>query len=59
MARNTNSGYRQGSVTGRTQTKHSNGHWVKRDAETGRFLDVKSDSKPFKGVAKERDDRRV
>lgn len=28
--------------------------WVKRDAETGRFMDVKSDGTPFKGVRKEK-----
>ncbi|MEX6867248.1 hypothetical protein AB2D15_34485, partial [Pseudomonas aeruginosa] len=31
------------------------GHWVKRDAETGQFMDVKtSDKTPFKGVRKEK-----
>lgn len=29
------------------------GTWVKRDTETGRFMDVKSDGTPFKGVRKE------
>jgi hypothetical protein len=28
--------------------------WVKRDAETGKFTDVKQDDGPFKGVSKER-----
>lgn len=29
--------------------------WVKRDANTGRFMDVKtSDNTPFKGVRKEK-----
>lgn len=28
--------------------------WVKRDTETGRFMDVKSDGTPFKGVRKEK-----
>ena len=32
--------------------------WIKRDAETGRFMDAKEDGTPFKGVAKEVDDRR-
>jgi hypothetical protein len=31
------------------------GHWVKRDAETGRFMEVKtSDTTPFKGVRREK-----
>lgn len=58
MARNSGSGSRVGSVKGRTQTKTGSGHYVKRDAETGKFLNVKSDGKPFKGVAKEVDGRR-
>jgi hypothetical protein len=28
--------------------------WVKRDSTTGRFMDVKSDGTPFKGVRKEK-----
>jgi hypothetical protein len=28
--------------------------WVKRDSETGRFMDVKEDGEPFKGVRRER-----
>lgn len=59
MARNSGKGSRVGSVRNRTQTKSSNGHYVKRDAKTGVFLDVKADTKPFKGVAKEKDDRRT
>lgn len=59
MAKNTGKGYRQGSVKDRTQVQNPNtGQWVKRDTETGRFMDVKEDGKPFKGVAKEVDDRR-
>jgi hypothetical protein len=27
--------------------------WTKRDSETGRFMDVKSDGEPFKGVRRE------
>jgi hypothetical protein len=54
MAKNTGGGYRKGAVTGRSQTKTSSGHAVKRDTATGRFLDVKSDKGPFKGVRKER-----
>lgn len=29
--------------------------WVKRDKDTGRFIDVKQDGTPFKGVTKEKD----
>lgn len=47
-------GHRNGAVRKRSQVQTSSGHWVKRDVETGRFLDVKtSDKKPFKGVRKE------
>ncbi|MBS4638688.1 MULTISPECIES: hypothetical protein [Aeromonas] len=59
MATNTGKGYRQGSVNDRTQVKNPvTGNWVKRDAETGRFIDQKQDGEPFKGVAKETDNRR-
>ncbi len=48
-------GRRQGAVRGRSQTKTPAGNWVKRDTETGQFMDVKVSSKqPFKGVRKER-----
>ena len=58
MARNTNKGHRIGSVDKRSQTKTPSGNYVKRDTGTGQFMDVKtSDKKPFKGVAKEPDDR--
>ena len=52
VAKNTGKGYRKGEVKDRSQVKTSVG-WVKRDAETGRFLDVKSDGEPFKGVRRE------
>lgn len=58
MARNTGGGSRRGSVNSRTQVQLPNGNWAKRDTSTGRILDVKSDKTPFKGVAKEKDDRR-
>lgn len=58
MARNTGNGFRRGSVDNRTQTQAPNGNWVKRDTETGRFMDQKQDGTPFKGVAKEIDHRR-
>ena len=48
-------GHRNGAVRNRSQTKTPSGHYVKRDAETGRFLDVKTSEKtPFKGVRKEK-----
>lgn len=48
-------GYRNGAVTDRSQTQTPSGHWIKRDKETGRFLDVKTSEKtPFKGVRKEK-----
>jgi len=45
---------RHGMVRERSQIQTSSGHWVKRDANTGRFMDVKSDGTPFKGVRKEK-----
>ncbi|NLY34822.1 MAG: hypothetical protein GX040_08935 [Alcaligenaceae bacterium] len=45
---------RLGAVRGRSQTQTPSGHYVKRDAGTGRFMDVKtSDKSPFKGVRRE------
>ena len=54
MAKNTGDGHRIGAVKDRTQTLTPSGHPVKRDSETGRFMDVKADKKPFKGVTKEK-----
>jgi len=47
-------GHRNGAVRERSQTQTPSSHWVKRDTSTGRFMDVKSDGKPFKGVRKEK-----
>lgn len=48
-------GHRNGAVRQRSQTQTSSGHWVKRDTETGQFMDVKTSEKtPFKGVRKEK-----
>ena len=48
-------GHRNGAVKGRSQTFNpKTEHWVKRDSETGRFMDVKKDGTPFKGVRKEK-----
>ncbi len=44
---------RIGAVKNRVQ--HFNpktGRWVKFNTQTGRIMDMKSDSKPFKGVRK-------
>ena len=47
-------GHRKGPVRQRSQTRTPSGHYVKRDTGTGRFMDVKSDGSPFKGVRKEK-----
>lgn len=48
-------GHRNGAVKDRSQTYNSKTEqWVKRDANTGRFMDVKQDGTPFKGVTKEK-----
>lgn len=48
-------GHRNGAVRKRSQTRSPSGHYVKRDADTGRFMDVKTSNKtPFKGVRKEK-----
>lgn len=57
MARNgkVGDGHRNGAVRGRTQTFNpKTGNWVKRNSDTGKFMDVKSDGTPFKGVTKEK-----
>jgi hypothetical protein len=51
----TGDGHRNGAVRQRSQTQTPSGNWVKRDTETGRFMDVKTtDKTPFKGVPKEK-----
>jgi hypothetical protein len=46
---------RRGAVRDRSQTFNpKNGHWTKRDSNTGQFMDQKADDKPFKGVRKEK-----
>jgi len=48
-------GHRNGAVKQRTQTFNPKTEtWVKRDSQTGQFMDVKSDGAPFKGVTKEK-----
>lgn len=51
----TNDGHREGAIRQRSQTFNTKTEqWVKRDTETGRFMDQKADGKPFKGVRKEK-----
>ncbi len=46
---------RRGAVRDRSQTHNpKTDRWVKRDSDSGRFIDQKSDQKPFKGVRKEK-----
>lgn len=48
-------GHRNGAVRNRSQTYNPKTQtWIKRDATTGRFMNVKSDGTPFKGVRKEK-----
>lgn len=48
-------GHRNGAVRSRSQVQNPmTGQWVKRDAGTGKFMDVKKDGTPFKGVRKEK-----
>ncbi len=48
-------GHREGAVRHRSQTFNpATQQWVKRNADTGRFMDVKKDGDPFKGVRKEK-----
>jgi hypothetical protein len=57
MAKNKETGddRRVGAVKGRSQVKNPvTGTWTKRDDKTGKFMDVKADPKPFKGVRKEK-----
>jgi len=46
---------RKGMVKVRSQTRNTKtDQWVKRDANTGKFIDVKENGEPFKGVRKEK-----
>lgn len=46
---------RRGAIRDRSQVRNPhNARWIKRDRETGRFIDQKADPKPFKGVRRER-----
>ncbi len=47
-------GHREGAVKKRSQVLNpKTKQYVKRDAESGRFLDVKQDGTKFNGVRKE------
>jgi len=57
MAKNppTGDNARKGAVRDRSQTYNpKTEQWVKRDAGTGKFMDVKQNGTPFKGVRKEK-----
>jgi predicted RNase H-like HicB family nuclease len=46
---------RVGAVKARSQIKSPlTGTWTRRDDKSGKFMDVKTDPKPFKGVRKEK-----
>ena len=55
MATNPPKGDGHRMVRERSQTYNpKTEQWVKRDTNTGRFMDVKQDGTPFKGVRKEK-----
>lgn len=57
MATNGRSGdnHRIGAVKQRSQLFNpQTEQWIKRDTQTGRFMDVKLNGEPFKGVRKEK-----
>lgn len=48
-------GRRHGSVNDRSQFYNPQiGQWLKRDTETGQFMNGKADGEKFKGVRKEK-----
>ena len=48
-------GHRNGDVKSRSQTYNPRtGQYVKRDSDTGRFMQTKKDGTPFKSVRKEK-----
>jgi hypothetical protein len=55
MAKNTGYNFRRGEVRDRSQVKNpKNGDFVKRNDADGRWLAVKGDGQPFKGVRREK-----
>ena len=56
MAKNAPYGdnHRHGAVKDRLQVYNpKNDRWVRRNADTGKFIDQKANKEPFKGVEKE------
>ena len=48
-------GHREGAVKKRAQVLNpKTGLYTKVDTKTGKFMDTKADSKPFKGVTKKK-----
>lgn len=58
MAKNTGDDYRKGSVKDRSQFERPDGHYQKRDDDSGRFMPVKQSPGPYKGVTQEPDGRK-
>jgi hypothetical protein len=60
MATNPPKGHsRKGAIRDRSQVQNPiTGNWTKRHADTGQFIDQKTDGKPFKGVRKEDEPRK-
>ena len=57
MAKNgkTGDGHRNGAVKERSQVFNpTTEQWVKRDTNTGQFIDVNQNGQPHKGVRKEK-----
>ncbi|MCF7812177.1 hypothetical protein K9M59_01065 [Candidatus Gracilibacteria bacterium] len=56
MATNPPSGddRRHGAIRERSQFQGPSGNWIKRNAETGRFMDQKTSGGRFKGVRREK-----
>ncbi len=47
--------HRNGAVRDRSQSYNPRSErWTKRNSDTGRFMDQKTDGRPFKGVRRER-----
>jgi hypothetical protein len=54
MAKNgAKGGGRYGAVKSRAQFKGPGGRWIKRNSDTGKFMNVKADTSKFKGVRRE------
>jgi hypothetical protein len=55
MAKNgAKGGGRRGAVRNRTQFRLPNGHYAKRNRQTGEILSIKADRTPYKGVVIEK-----